>query len=129
MNSAARLLGLILCWFSVLTLTIAPAWAAAVQWQEVPASPDGQQWWDRGSLRWTRDGHLRLLSRFQPSASEGSSAAGELYVMDIDCQQKLFRDISVNGLPKLRSQWQLSEGEPLIVAVIDQACRAAPPGP
>jgi hypothetical protein len=127
-NGTLSLLLGVLALASVVLLTGSPAMAAPVSWREVPAAPEGRQWWDAGSLRWTRDGHLRLLSRFQPSAGpEGSTPAGALYLMEVDCQQKLFRDVSVNGLHQFRSTWQLSDGDPLIEAVIVEACQAAPP--
>ncbi len=44
------------------------AWAGPVEWQEVPASEAGRQWWDRGSLRLSKQGTLTVLSRFQPAA-------------------------------------------------------------
>jgi hypothetical protein len=45
-------------------------------------------------------------------------------VMEIDCAQALFRDVSVNGLPQLRAEWQPSGADPLIDAVIEEACAA-----
>lgn len=113
-------------------LTAAPAWAGPVDWQEVPSSDAGRQWWDAGSLRLSRGGNLSVLSRFQPAAP-AAAAAGEgnprprlsdLYVMELDCGQKLFRDTSVNGLPRLRAEWQPAGSDPLIDAVIEAACAA-----
>ena len=114
------------------------ALAGPVEWHEVPASSEGRQWWDAGSLRLSRGGNLSVLSRFQPAnpeAEAGGTAeangntparprAGELYVMEIDCGQRLFRDTSVNGLPKLRAEWEPAGADRLIDAVIEEACAA-----
>jgi len=121
------LLAALLCLFSWL-LPAAPAWAGPVNWQEVPASAEGRQWWDSGSLRLSRGGNLSVLSRFQPAPPPGEEQQrgplGDLYVMEIDCAQRLYRDTSVNGIPQLRAEWQPSGSDQLIDAVIEAACSA-----
>ncbi len=123
-----------------------PAWAGPVDWREVPASATGHQWWDAGSLRRDRRGTLSVLSRFQPlSESEGieaqqpSPAAGSLevkprsarqplgtlVVMELDCDLRLYRDVSVNGLPRFNATWQPTGGDPLVAATLQEACAAA----
>jgi len=143
-----------------------PAWAGPVEWQEVPASEAGRQWWDRGSLRLSKQGTLTVLSRFQPAAepdptdpapapvpttspnspaaSQGLAAApqgpdpgagaaparrprqanSELYVSEIDCDQKLMRDTSINGIPQWRASWQPVAGDGLMEAVVQAVCEA-----
>lgn len=117
------------------------AWAGPVDWQELPASADGRQWWDAGSLRLTRSGNLSVLSRFQPApesssaetaAPEGAPDAprprpSDLYVMEIDCDQLLFRDTSINGLPQWGSPWQPVGGDGLIEATVAAVCEAGGP--
>jgi len=105
----------------VLSLPLAAAWAGPVDWHEVQPTADGRQWWDDGSLRVNRNGMLSVLSRFQPSDSD----QGELYVMEIDCGQRLYRDTAVNGLPRWGAQWQPVSGDGLIASVIDESCLAA----
>lgn len=122
------LLLLLISGLASLLLVVAPAWAGPVSWQEVPATASGRQWWDAGSLRWTQDGHLRLLSRYQPSAKdEEVKPSSQLYVMEVDCQQHLYRDVAINGLPRFGAPWQLAAADDLTAVVIDQACLAAPP--
>ena len=68
------------------------ALAGPVDWHEVPATSEGRQWWDAGSLRLNRNGNLTVLSRFQPAAGEAESQrppANDLYVMEVDCGQPL----------------------------------------
>ena len=106
-------------------LLIAPqGWAAPVEWIEVPATEAGQQWWDRGSIRMDRDGLRTVLSRFTPAATDdGQQPNGELYVMQLDCAQKLYRDKQVNGIPRFKADWQAAGGDGLIASVIDAVCR------
>jgi hypothetical protein len=113
------------------------ALAGPVNWQEVPSTAEGRQWWDSGSLRATKTGNLSVLSRFQPpnpgapdSGSTDESAAkpkrmADLYVMEIDCDQQLFRDTSINGIPQFKAEWLPSTGDNLIGAVIKGSCTAA----
>jgi hypothetical protein len=106
-------------------LSFAPAsLAAPVSWVEVTPTELGRQWWDEGSLRRNRAGYLTVLSRFQPPETENGPAVGSLYVMELDCGQGLYRDISINGLPRWGAAWQLSEGDALSEQVLRQACAA-----
>ena len=143
-----------------------PAWAGPVEWQEVPATEAGRQWWDRGSLRLSKQGTLTVLSRFQaaaepepagstlaepaptpatnPDASAAAPAPGstqavepaaaqqrrprqpnsELYVSEIDCDQELMRDTSINGIPQWRASWQPVAGDGLMEEVVQAVCEA-----
>ena len=99
--------------------------AGPVEWKEVPATEAGQQWWDIGSLHYDKDGNLSVLSRFTPALREGEKQQnGSLYLMHVDCDQKLFRDTSVNGVQRFRAEWKPSDGDELIDAVIDEVCTA-----
>jgi hypothetical protein len=107
------------------------AWAGPVEWREVPSTAEGRQWWDGGSLRLSRQGQLTVLSRFQPAPStpdgDGRTerpAPSQLYVMELDCGQELYRDISVNGLPRFRAEWQAAAGDALSTATLRAACQA-----
>ncbi|MFN9548463.1 MAG: hypothetical protein ACK6AD_15600 [Cyanobacteriota bacterium] len=107
------------------------AWAGPVEWHEVPATAEGRQWWDAGSLRLSREGQLTVLSRFQPAtptpatdAPTGRAPASTLYVMELDCGQELYRDTSVNGLPRFRAEWQAVAGDSLSREILRAACQA-----
>ena len=162
-------LGLVLVLTGLLGLPWAqpdPAWAGPVDWQEVPSSDAGRQWWDRGSLRLSKQGTLTVLSRFQaaaepepagstlaepaptPATNPGASASApapgstqavepaaaqqrrprqpnsELYVSEIDCDQELMRDTSINGIPQWRASWQPVAGDGLMEEVVQAVCEA-----
>lgn len=113
-----------------LLLVLSPAtaaWSAPVEWREVPASEAGQQWWDAGSLRRDSNGRLSVLSRFLPAAKADQTRPplADLYVMQLDCDQGLYRDTSVNGLPRWQAEWRFASEEPLTAAVLAAACEAA----
>ncbi len=148
MVSGCRLQGFIVAAALLLALLPAlllpaPGWsggaalAGPVSWKEVPATAEGRQWWDEGSLRLSRDGWLSVLSRFQPAPppetddsgnpNRTKARPGQLYVMDLDCGQRLYRDTSVNGLPRFGADWQPTGGDALISAVLEEACAAGAP--
>jgi len=129
--TARRLLGLLTALLLCIELGLAePAWAGPVDWHEVPATAEGRQWWDAGSLRLNRNGNLSVLSRFQPPAADADQspdptarpAASELYVMEVDCGQYLFRDTSINGIPQWGSHWQAAAGDGLIEETLAEVC-------
>lgn len=129
-GSLARLLACCLAGALALGLaTGAPALAGPVDWHEVPSTPEGRQWWDQGSLHPSRNGHLSVLSRFQPAGEAEADGArpqlGDLYVMEIDCGQRLYRDTSVNGLPRFGASWSAPGDDELVMAVIRESCEAA----
>ena len=114
----------------LVAMAIAPAAIAGpVDWQEVPSTSEGRQWWDAGSLRRTKAGNLSVLSRFQRATPESDDnqrqRLADLYVMEIDCEQQLFRDTSINGLPQFQAAWLPASGDNLITSVIEASCEAA----
>lgn len=111
---AVLVLALILC--------AAPVGAGQVEWREVPSSGEGQQWWDAGSLRLKKDGTVSVLSRYSLRQEDDRPALGTLVVMEIDCNQQLYRDKQKNGLPQFRAEWQPSGSDPLIDGVLSAVC-------
>jgi hypothetical protein len=105
-----------------------PSAAGPVDWHEVPATAEGRQWWDQGSLRRSRDGHLSVLSRFLPASETDEQSdrprLGDLYVMEVDCGQRLYRDTSVNGIPRFGASWAAAGDDELVMAVIRESCEA-----
>ena len=96
--------------------------AGPVDWREVPSTSEGQQWWDAGSLRRTREGNVSVLSRYSLKTEDESPALGTLVVMEIDCDQSLYRDTQKNGLPRFRADWEAPAEDDLITEVINAVC-------
>lgn len=128
---AGRLLGL------ALVLLMALGWpsvllAGPVDWHSVGTTAEGEQWWDAGSLRTDRDGRLSVLSRFRsapPAGADGSARGGvnTLYVMQLDCDQDLYRDTSIRGLPQFGAPWRPAGEDALVDRVLRAACEAGAP--
>lgn len=96
--------------------------AGPVDWREVPSTSEGQQWWDAGSVRRTREGNVSVLSRYSLKTEDESPALGTLVVMEIDCDQSLYRDTQKNGLPRFRADWEAPAKDDLITEVINAVC-------
>ncbi len=125
-KAICRIAALVLV-MAVFTGAAGAALAGPVDWHEVTSTSEGRQWWDSGSLRRSRGGNVSVLSRFQPAATEDKPRpVSDLYVMEIDCGQSLFRDTSINGLPQFGAEWQPASGDSLITSVIGEVCAAAP---
>ena len=99
-----------------------PVFAGPVDWHEVPSTGEGQQWWDAGSVRKTREGNVSVLSRYSLKTEDESPALGTLVVMEIDCDQSLYRDTQKNGLPRFRADWEAPAKDDLINEVINAVC-------
>ena len=99
-----------------------PVFAGPVDWREVPSTSEGQQWWDAGSLRKTKEGNVSVLSRYSLKTEDESPALGTLVVMEIDCDQSLYRDTQKNGLPRFRAEWEAPAEDDLITEVINAVC-------
>jgi hypothetical protein len=70
----------------------------------------------------------------QPSKIQGQAprqanrTRSDLYVMEIDCGQHIYRDTSINGIPQFNATWLPSGGDQLIDAVLSEACSASGAG-
>ena len=42
--------------------------------------------------------------------------------MRINCDEKKFKDISINGIPQFNSKWQTSNNDELLDVVIEKSC-------
>ena len=61
LSCCSRRQALVLTLLLIGPLWVVPAaWAGPVNWQEVPATSEGRQWWDSGSLRRNREGNVEL---------------------------------------------------------------------
>ena len=91
-------------------------------WIEVARTEAGRQWWDRSSLTISKSNVIELNSKYKPKAEQKKTEL--LYTMEIDCLNKLYRDVSVNNL-KVETIWTKTAGDRLIEQVITQSCDIA----
>ena len=100
--------------------------ALSHNWVGVPRSKYGEQVWDQQSIQINEDGTRRVLSKFIPR-NKSDITKDILYTMDINCNEKTFRDVAVgadefNEFENINPKWKYPNGDKLLLGVIDQVC-------
>ena len=94
-----------------------------VDWILLKENDDGKEWLDKGSIKPLLNGEISVLTKFfkNPTNSDDDGELS-LYVMRINCDEKKFKDTSINGIPQFNSKWQTSNNDELIDVVIEKSC-------
>ena len=94
-----------------------------VDWVLLKENNDGKEWLDKGSIKELPNGDISVLTKFfkNPTDSDNDGQLS-LYVMRINCDEKKFKDTSINGIPQFNSKWQTSNNDELIDVVIENSC-------
>ena len=94
-----------------------------VDWVLLKENDDGKEWLDKGSIKQLPNNEISVLTKFFKNPTN-SDDEGELslYVMRINCDEKKFKDTSINGIPQLHSKWRTSNNDELIDVVIENSC-------
>ena len=94
-----------------------------VDWVLLKENDDGKEWLDKGSIKQLPNSEISVLTKFFKNPTN-SDEEGELslYVMRINCDEKKFKDTSINGIPQFNSKWQTSNNDELIDVVIENSC-------
>ena len=94
-----------------------------VDWLLLRENKDGKEWVDLGSIKKIKDNEISVLTKyFQNPTNEKVKGKTNLYVMRINCDNREYKDISVNGIPSFRAKWKTSNDDELIDVVIDKSC-------
>ncbi len=94
-----------------------------VDWVLLKENNDGKEWIDMGSIKEINAGEITVLTKFLKNIKEPSDKEElSLYVMRINCNDKKYKDTSINGIPQFGSKWQTSNNDELIDVVIEKGC-------
>ena len=93
-----------------------------VDWLLLKENNDGKEWIDMGSIKEINSGEITVLTKFLRNPKEGDKKQLSLYVMRINCNDKTFKDTSINGIQQFGSKWQTSNDDELIDVVIEKGC-------
>ena len=94
-----------------------------VDWLLLKENKDGKEWIDMGSIKEINSEEITVLTKYLKNPNESSDKEQlSLYVMRINCNDKIFKDTSINGIPQFGSKWQSSNNDELIEVVIEKSC-------
>ena len=94
-----------------------------VDWLLLKENNDGKEWVDLGSIKKIKNNEISVLTKyFQNPSKEKVKGETNLYVMRINCDNREYKDISVNGIPSFKAKWKTSNDDELIEVVIDKSC-------
>ena len=94
-----------------------------VDWLLLKENIDGKEWVDLGSIKKLKNNEISVLTKyFQNPSKEKVKGETNLYVMRINCDNREYKDISVNGIPSFKAKWKTSNDDELIDVVIDRSC-------
>ena len=95
-----------------------------VDWVLLKENDEGKEWLDKGSIKSFPNSEISVLTKFykNPTTSDDDDGELSLYVMRINCNEKKFKDTSINGIPQFNSKWQTSNNDELIDVVIENSC-------
>ena len=94
-----------------------------VDWVILKENNDGKEWIDMGSIKEINAGEITVLTKFLKNPKElRDKEELSLYVMRINCNDKTYKDTSINGIPQFGSKWQTSNNDELIDVVIEKGC-------
>ena len=94
-----------------------------VDWLLLKENNDGKEWIDMGSIKEINAQEITVLTKFLKNPKESNDKEQlSLYVMRINCNEKKFKDTSINGIPQFGSKWQTSNNDELIEVVIEKSC-------
>lgn len=94
-----------------------------VDWLLLKENNDGKEWIDMGSIKEINAEEITVLTKFLKNPNEPSDKEElSLYVMRINCNDKTYKDTSINGIPQFGSKWQTSNNDELIDVVIEKGC-------
>ena len=93
-----------------------------VDWVLLKENDDGKEWLDKGSIKLLPNGEISVLTKFFKNPTNSDNGELSLYVMRINCEDKKFKDTSINGIPQFNSKWQTSNNDELIDVVIENIC-------
>ena len=94
-----------------------------VDWLLLKENNDGKEWIDLGSIKKIKNNEISVLTKyFQNPNKEIVKGETNLYLMKINCDNREYKDISVNGIPSFKSKWKISNDDELIDVVIDKSC-------
>ena len=117
--------GLFLCFISFLVLfsSFNEVSAEEINWTEVASTTDGIQFIDIKSIKYNNKGILSVITKYSEiNPDDQENINTDLYLMAIDCENRLFSKLPVNGELKQVRKWNSPINDKLIKKTILNSC-------
>ncbi len=114
---------LIIALFLIIDVSFAGVvYSGPVDWKEVTPSTSGRQWVDLGSIKNKGSNEATILTKYLAYSGKSQNDEVTIFVMQINCKSKLYKDNYINGIPQFKPKWKSAEDDFLINNVIEQVC-------
>ena len=116
---------LIFCFFSFLIflLSFSELMSAEIDWIEVDKTTNGIQFIDSNSIKYNNRGFLSVLTKYSEiNPDDQTIVSTNSYLMAIDCENRLFSKLPVNGRLDQVKNWDKPISDKLIKKTIINSC-------
>ena len=116
---------LIFCFFSFLIflLSFSDLMSAEIDWIEVDKTTNGIQFIDSNSIKYNNRGFLSVLTKYSEiNPDDQTIVSTNSYLMAIDCENRLFSKLPVNGRLDQVKNWDKPINDKLIKKTIINSC-------
>ena len=97
--------------------------AAQINWVEVDKTNNGIQFIDSNSIKYNNRGILSVTTKFtEINPSDQTIINTDSYLMAVDCENRLFSKLPLNGELKQVKNWQKPNNDKLIKKTIINSC-------
>ena len=97
--------------------------AAEINWVEVDKTNNGIQFIDSNSIKYNNRGILSVTTKFiEINPSDQTIINTDSYLMAVDCENRLFSKLPLNGELKQVKNWQKPNNDKLIKKTIINSC-------
>ena len=115
----------IFCFFSFLIflLSFSELMSAEIDWLEVDKTTNGIQFIDSNSIKYNNRGFLSVLTKYSEiNPDDQTIVSTNSYLMAIDCENRLFSKLPVNGRLDQVKNWDKPINDKLIKKTIINSC-------
>tara|TARA_Y100001968_G_C18683442_1_gene403508 strand:- start:39 stop:443 length:405 start_codon:yes stop_codon:yes gene_type:complete len=118
------LLNIIILILIVLFNKVNLVYGGNINWVEISKTQTGIQYLDKDSVDIKEQGIIEITTKYLKIDTTNSKKIEEnIYVMNINCLNNKYKDISVNGKKNFDAKWQDHNGDKLLVDVISYSCK------
>ena len=117
--------GLFVCFISCLVLFSCcnQIYAEGINWTEVANTTNGIQFIDTNSIKYNNRGILSVLTKYSEINPDDEEIINtNIYLMAIDCENRLFSKFQVNGELKQVNKWNSPINDKFVKKTILNSC-------